>query len=150
VRHDAQLPVYEIADGDPVRPGAVYIAPANAQTTVAADRRFHLDEGHCRGDPLMLSVGEVYGARCLALVLSGHLRDGAAGLRRIKQSGGRGFVQSPASADADGMPLAAMATGCYDFVLPPEQLLAALVAFVSVPGAAELLGVRGHPNAVGV
>jgi len=45
------------------------------------------------------------------------------------------------------MPLAAMATGCYDFVLEPPQLSAALTALVAVPGAAELFTVRAHPVA---
>ena len=80
------------------------------------------------------------------MVLSGGLRDGAAGLCRIKHAGGRGLIQAPATAEADSMPLAAMATGCYDFVLAPGQLAAALVALVAVPGAAELLRVRAHPH----
>jgi len=48
---------------------------------------------------------------------------------------------------ADAMPLAAMATGCYDFVLAPQQLGAALIALVTVPGAADLFTVRAHPLA---
>jgi hypothetical protein len=43
------------------------------------------------------------------------------------------------------MPLAAMATGSFDFVLPPAQLSAALAALVTVPGAADLFGVRANP-----
>jgi hypothetical protein len=43
------------------------------------------------------------------------------------------------------MPTAAMSTGCYDFVLAPERLARAVVALACVPGAADLLTVRGHP-----
>jgi two-component system chemotaxis response regulator CheB len=50
-------------------------------------------------------------------------------------------------AEANGMPLAAMATGCYDFVLAPQQLSAAVIVLVAVPGAAGLFGVRAHPVA---
>ncbi len=39
------------------------------------------------------------------------------------------------------MPAAAIATGCVDFVLPPERIAAALVALTMVPGAADLFKV---------
>jgi two-component system chemotaxis response regulator CheB len=96
----------------------------------------------------MSTVAEAYGPAALGVVLSGRLRDGAAGLRAIKWAGGRGLIQAPSSAEADGMPLSAMATGCYDFVLSPAQLQAAIVTLVTVPGAAELFGVRAHPVAI--
>jgi two-component system chemotaxis response regulator CheB len=147
LRYHARLPVEEVADGAPVRPGRIYIAPADAQTEVGADRAFRLTGGRCLADPLLAAVAEAYGPTALAVILSGRLRDGAQGLRRIKHAGGRGLVQAPESAAADGMPFAAMATGCYDFVLSPPQLHSAIVSLVAVPGAADLLGVRTHPVA---
>jgi two-component system chemotaxis response regulator CheB len=147
LRHHARLPVHEIADGDSVRSGAIHVAPAGAQTTVGADRRFRLTDGRCLGDPLLAGVAEAYGPAALAVILSGRLHDGAAGLRRIKQAGGRGLIQAPETATVDAMPVAAMATGCYDFVLAPAPLRAALITLVAVPGAAELLAVRTHPVA---
>lgn len=147
LRYHARLPVHEVADGDPVRAGAIHVAPADAQTTIGDQRTFRLTDGRCLADPLLSGVADAYGPAALAVILSGHLRDGAAGLRRIKQAGGRGLIQAPETAAADGMPVAAMATGCYDFVLSPTQLRAALVTLVAVPGAAELLAVRTHPVA---
>jgi two-component system, chemotaxis family, protein-glutamate methylesterase/glutaminase len=145
LRRTASLPVREVGDGDPVAPGVIHVPVAGAQTTIAADRRFRVAEGPCIGDPLMATAAEVYGAAALGVVLSGRLRDGAEGLCRIKWAGGRALVQSPGTSEADGMPWAALATGCYDFVLPPAGLRAALVTLVAVPGAAELFGVRAHP-----
>ena len=46
------------------------------------------------------------------------------------------------------MPLAAIATGCVDFVLPPERIAVALSAFVMVPGAADLFHVPTAPWAL--
>jgi chemotaxis response regulator CheB len=146
VRRYAGLPVHEVHDGDRVQRG-VWVPPAGVQTTIGLDRRFHLSDGPCAGDPLMESVAEAYGAASLGVVLSGRLRDGAEGLRQIKRAGGRGLIQAPETAEADDMPLAALATGCYDFALAPRALGAALVALVAVPGAADLFGVRGHPVA---
>jgi two-component system chemotaxis response regulator CheB len=145
LRRTARLPVREVGDGDPVAPGIIHVPVAGAQTTIGTDRRFHVAEGSCTGDPLMATAAEVYGPASLGVVLSGRLRDGATGLCRIKWAGGRGLVQSPETAEADGMPWAALATGCYDFVLPPAGHAAALVTLVAVPGAADLFGVRAHP-----
>lgn len=52
------------------------------------------------------------------------------------------MVQDPQSADAPSMPNAALATGCVDFVLPPEGLAHAIVAMCAVAGASELFRVR--------
>jgi two-component system chemotaxis response regulator CheB len=147
LRYRAQLPVREVRDGDALRPGTIYVPPADGMTTVAADRSFRVREGRCLGDPLMTAVAQVYGPAAVGVVLSGRLGDGAAGLQAIKWAGGLGLIQAPETAEADGMPLAAMATGCYDYVLSPAHLQAALVALIAVPGAAELLGVRAHPVA---
>ena len=147
LRRRAALPVQEVRDGDPVAPGVIHVPVAGALTTIGADRRFRVGEGACIGDPLMATAADAYGAGTLGVVLSGRLRDGAAGLREIKWVGGRGLVQSPETAEADGMPSAALASGCYDFVLPPDGLAAALVTLVAVPGAAELFSVRAHPVA---
>ena len=145
VRRWSELPVASVVDGDAVEPGAIYVAPPEAQTVVGADRRFALREGRCAGDPLLSSVADVYGSRSIAVILSGRLADGAVGVRHVKEAGGRGLVQAPRSAEAPAMPLAAMATGCYDFALTPQRIADALVAFVMVRGAADLLGVRSHP-----
>jgi chemotaxis response regulator CheB len=125
----------------------VYVPAADAETTIRADRTFALAAGRCVADPLMASAASAYGPAALGVVLSGRLSDGAAGLWKIKQAGGRALVQAPHTAEADSMPLAAMATGCYDFVLAPKHLGAALTALVAVPGAADLFGVRAHPAA---
>lgn len=147
LRYHARLPVEEIVAGAPVQPRRIHVAPPDAQTTVHADRTFGLADGRCLADPVLAGVAEVYGPAALAVILSGRLRDGAAGLRQIKRAGGRGLVQAPETAEADSMPLAAMATGCYDFALCPAQLQAAVVSLVAVPGAADLFGVRPHPVA---
>jgi two-component system chemotaxis response regulator CheB len=143
--YHARIAVRDVRDGEPVQAGVVHVAPAAATTTIAGDGTFRVADGRCAADPLMASAADVYGSGVLGVVLSGRLRDGAEGLRRIKQAGGRGLVQAPATAEADAMPLAALATGCYDFELAPPQLRDALMVLVAVPGAADLLAVRAHP-----
>ena len=58
----------------------------------------------------------------MAVVLSGGGSDGALGIRSVKEAGGVILVQSPQDAAHDSMPLAAIATGVVDFVLPARDL----------------------------
>jgi two-component system chemotaxis response regulator CheB len=92
------------------------------------------------------SAADVYGPTVLGVVLSSRLRDRREGLRQIRRAGGRGVIQAPETAEAAGMPVAAMGDGVLRLrALSPRELQAALAALVAVPGAAELLSVRGHP-----
>ena len=61
---------------------------------------------------------------------SGGGSDGALGIRSVKEAGGVILVQSPQDAAHDSMPLAAIATGVVDFVLPARDLARRVVAVV--------------------
>jgi two-component system chemotaxis response regulator CheB len=79
------------------------------------------------------------------VILTGRLADGANGCRAVKRNGGRVLVQDPATAEASSMPAHAIATGCVDFVLPPDRLASAVLALTTAPGGAELLTVPVPP-----
>jgi two-component system, chemotaxis family, protein-glutamate methylesterase/glutaminase len=152
LRRSTALPVAEAVSGVELAPGRLYVAPARGLLDVA-DGRLHIrtpTAGDRRpGDWLLRSVAASYGPRAIAAVLTGRLDDGAAGASAVKAAGGRVLVQDPRSAECASMPLAALATGCFDFVLEPRRIGEALVALTSVPGAAELFAVRSHPWAYG-
>lgn len=93
------------------------------------------------GDALLASAARAIGPGLIAVVLTGMLRDGAEGVRSVKRHGGRVLVQDPATAEAPGMPLSAIATGCIDFVLPLPHIAPALMALTLAPGGGELLAV---------
>jgi two-component system chemotaxis response regulator CheB len=61
-------------------------------------------------------------------VLTGTGRDGDAGVSAIKAAGGTVIAQDPETCEFLGMPAAAIATGCVDYVLPLEGIGPALVA----------------------
>jgi two-component system, chemotaxis family, protein-glutamate methylesterase/glutaminase len=150
LRLRTEMEVRDAIDGERIQAGVFYVAPADAQLTIdeACTLRFAagLDgESRCLGDPLLRSVADVYGARAIGVVLSGRLSDGAAGARDLRAAGGRVLVQDPATATCPSMPQATMATGCFDLVLEPARIGDALVALVTVPGAAQLFEVRAHP-----
>jgi two-component system, chemotaxis family, protein-glutamate methylesterase/glutaminase len=139
------LDVLPGVDGAPLEPGTLTVPPADARVGVTAERRLSLSEadpGLGLADGLLASAAEVYGPRALAIVLTGRLRDGTQGVRAVKASGGRVIVQDPASAEQASMPWNALATGCVDLVLDLPRIADALLALVTVPGAADLFAVR--------
>ena len=143
------VPVRMVQTGQRPRPGTSHVAPASAQVTLRGDGSFALAPGEpCRADPFLVSAARCHRGALLAVVLSGRLRDGAAGIREVKRLGGWVLAQHPASAHTPSMPEAALATGCVDHALAPASLGAALVALVGVPGAADLFRVRPNVGAV--
>ncbi|HJQ98944.1 MAG TPA: CheR family methyltransferase, partial [Candidatus Polarisedimenticolaceae bacterium] len=125
------------ADG--VRPEAdnVYVARAEDVLTLenGAFRTQPRDGGLRPGiqtvDLFFESLAVDRGPRAIAVVLSGTGMDGAAGALRIRQEGGVVLVQDPITALHDGMPLAAVAGGSADHVLPVGAMEQQLVACAS-------------------
>jgi two-component system, chemotaxis family, protein-glutamate methylesterase/glutaminase len=106
------LPVLEAGDKQRPAPGHVYIAPAGYHLLID-DEEFSLsvDEpvNYARPsiDVLFESASESFGARTIAVVLSGASRDGSEGARAVLERGGRVIVQDPAEAECRVMPAAA-------------------------------------------
>ncbi|MDP1928868.1 MAG: CheR family methyltransferase [Thiobacillus sp.] len=69
--------------------------------------------------------------RAICIVLSGTGSDGTLGLRAIKGEAGMVMAQTPASAEYDGMPRSAIATGLVDYVLTPAEMPAQLIAYAT-------------------
>lgn len=147
IQQTSSLTVRLARHGDAICPATVYLAPPDYHLLVDSERHLSLERGprvkFCRpsAEPLFASVAAAYRSRALGVVLTGCNTDGAIGTQLIKWLGGRVLVQDPAGARASGMPRAAIATGCVDFVLPLERIADALIALVMAPGAAEFLRV---------
>ncbi len=141
-RH-SRLPVRTAADKQPLESPGVNVVPHGHGAIVDSERSLRLVEvDHMRpGDAMLVSVAEVLGPAAVAVVLTGMLSDGAAGVRAVKRQGGRVLVEDPSTARAGGMPSSAIATGCVDFVLPLRRIGGALVALAMAPGGADLLAV---------
>jgi len=126
------LRVKEAAETDRVAPGQVYIAPPNRHLLVNADRSVSLTQTELvhfvrpSADLLFESAAAAFRERVIAVVLSGSGEDGAMGVRAVKKMGGTVIVQDQRSADFDGMPRAAIATGAADFVLALDEIAPAL------------------------
>jgi two-component system chemotaxis response regulator CheB len=136
LRRHSHLAVTQAIDGEPAEAGRVYVAAPDRHLTTRPGRLVFSDMPRVRFsrpsiDVLFASVAAAYGHRAVAVVLSGTGRDGAAGVRAIKESGGTTIVQDPRTAAHPGMPEAARATGCADYVVPLEAIGPALVALAS-------------------
>ena len=125
--------VKQATHGEPILPGFVYIAPPDEHLLVgpgkiqlAHSQLVHFSRPSI--DLLFESVAGMYGSRSIGVVLSGSNRDGAVGIRTIKEAGGTTVAQDPSSAEFRIMPQAALATGCIDFVVPISGLADVLVA----------------------
>jgi two-component system, chemotaxis family, protein-glutamate methylesterase/glutaminase len=149
LRQQTRLRVRRPSTGERLQPGSLYVCPADAQLVFARHRRLDLEpleQGRTpTADRVMQSAAAVHGGAVLAVVLSGRLDDGAAGVRAVKAAGGRVIVQDPRTAAHASMPIAALATGCADACLPPRSIADAMGAFVGVPGAAALFATRPAP-----
>ena len=140
------LPVQVAEHGGAADRAGVTVVPPQTTATIDESGKWALAGSTTAmrpGDALLLSSAQT--TVTIAVILTGSLADGADGCRAVKRGGGRVLVQDPATARASGMPATAIATGCADFVLPPDRLASALLALTTAPGAAELLTVPLPP-----
>ena len=115
-----------------IRPGRVIVAPGDAHMRVVA-----LGDGGAAVrlvgdpvpngcmpsvDPMFESVSEVFGAKALAVVLSGMGRDGSEGVKRILAARGRVLVQDQDSSVVWGMPGTIAGNGDASAILPPDEI----------------------------
>jgi two-component system chemotaxis response regulator CheB len=109
-----RLPAGFATDGEELARGRIYVAPANHHMLVD-DGHIHLSKGPPESghrpaiDPLFRSAARAAGPRCIGVVMSGLLDDGASGLHMIRDYGGVTVVQDPGDASYPSMPNAALA-----------------------------------------
>ncbi|MFB3885946.1 MAG: chemotaxis response regulator protein-glutamate methylesterase [Thermodesulfobacteriota bacterium] len=121
---------------EPVRPGVAYIAPDNVHMKVEDGGRIALSNepacgGHKpSGDVLLESVAKAYGKGSVAAILTGMGRDGAMGMKAIKQCHGKTIAQNEKSCVVFGMPHEAIELNVIDKVLPLERIADEIVYMV--------------------
>lgn len=116
-----QMTVVSATDGEPLRPGRVYVCVGDRHLLVGDGhvqvRRGPRENGHRpAADPLFRSAAGYYGRRAIGVILSGTLSDGTAGLGALRRQGGVAIVQDPADALYDGMPSSALEYVGADYV----------------------------------
>jgi two-component system chemotaxis response regulator CheB len=81
-------------------------------------------------DIAMASAARAYGDGALGVLLTGAGTDGARGMKRIKDAGGRTVAEDPATCLAPGMPQAAIDLGCIDQVVPLFRVAQTIIAMI--------------------
>ena len=133
------MPVHEIQDGMPVKPGHVYVIAPNAEVSLRDGAFAVVARGHRVGkvplpiDVFFRALAANRHAQAIGVVLSGTASDGTEGLRAIKAEGGVALVQDPDTARFSGMPESAMASGVVDLALAIPELAKELTRLARHP-----------------
>jgi two-component system, chemotaxis family, protein-glutamate methylesterase/glutaminase len=127
------MTVYEAQDGQHIRPGHVYIAPGDQHLVVVrSGARWicKLDDGppvnrHKPSvDVLFRSVAQQAGHNAIGVILTGMGKDGALGLKEMREAGSPTIAQDEATSVVWGMPGEAVAIGGAAEVLPLQRIAA--------------------------
>ena len=118
-------------DGMPLLADQIYVAPGDAHLTLEPARNgavVRLTHGRSSSgcmpsvDPMLASVGSIYGGTALGVVLTGMGRDGVEGAATLISCGGSVIAQDEASCAVWGMPRAILEAGLASAVLPPDKI----------------------------
>jgi two-component system chemotaxis response regulator CheB len=121
------MPVKLITERLDIQPNHVFIIPEQCD--------LHILNGEFRLKPIskprgwpdvitvfLRSLTQHWGGKLIAVIVSGYDGDGAAALCGIKEVGGITIAQKLDTAKQPDMPESAIASGCIDFVLSPEEI----------------------------
>ena len=130
-----KMPVELITEKLDIQPNHVFIIPEK--------RDLHVLNGEFRLKPIskprgwpdvitvfMMSLTQNWDGKLIAVIVSGYDGDGADAMCRIKETGGITIAQKPDTAKQPDMPESAIASGCIDFVLAPEEIAKKIIQIV--------------------
>lgn len=103
------MPCKEAEDGEPIRPGHIYVAAPDHHMLISKGRLM-ISKGARENrwrpaiDPLFRSAAVAFGPRVMGVILTGNLNDGTAGMEAVRRCGGTCMVQDPNDALYPEMP----------------------------------------------
>jgi two-component system chemotaxis response regulator CheB len=131
------LEVKEAEDGEPINRGVAYVAPAGRHLLAVPGGRLTLDGGPAiegqrpSVDVLFNSVQREYGASAIGVLLTGMGRDGAQGLKKLRDCGALTIAQDKETSVVYGMPRAAAELGAAAKVLPIQSIAGELIRLMT-------------------
>jgi two-component system, chemotaxis family, CheB/CheR fusion protein len=134
-RHSA-MPVQKAEDGVVVHANNVYLLPPRKEIIIRGGRLVLTDKDPEQAltlpiDRFFRSLAQDVRDRAVAIVLSGSGSDGSRGIVEVKRAGGLVLAESAETANFDGMPLSARATGAVDHVCSPQAMARLLTALAT-------------------
>ncbi len=126
-------PVIEPNDKQNIRPGEVYLAPANYHlclelgNTLSLSTEPVINNSRPAIDLTFETASYVYKQKLIGILLSGANKDGAWGMKKIKDRGGMTIIQDPNECVIDTMPVAAQKITSIDYTLSVDKIIEFLI-----------------------
>jgi len=123
------IQVTEPYDKESIKKGGVYLAPANYHMSVELGNYFALSTEEMVNnsrpaiDITLGTCAYVYKEKLIGILLSGANRDGAMGMKAIKDRKGLTIVQEPSECMIETMPKAALSVTEIDYILKVDQII---------------------------
>ena len=154
LKRHTNMAVKRVMEQMPLTPNTLFLIPPG-QNLVLLEEYLHLipqarEEGHQPNFPIDLFFQSLAAAKrehAISIILSGTGGDGSRGIQDVSKQGGIVLVQNPTTAEFDGMPQNAIATGVVDLILSPGEL--AQVANQLITSPIDLQAFR-HEQATGL
>jgi two-component system chemotaxis response regulator CheB len=121
--------VVEPDDKDAMKKGKVYVAPSNYHlgfeigNTFALSTEEMINNSRPAIDITFETAAYVFREKMVGILLTGANKDGAFGMKSVKEAGGLTIVQEPSECTIDTMPKAAMAATKIDYVMKVEEIV---------------------------
>lgn len=125
----SSIQVVEPVDKEQIKPGIAYLAPANYHMFVELGNRIALSTeesvNHSRPsiDLTFITAAQAYREKLIGIILSGANKDGAAGLKKLKDLGGTAIVQDPQECQVKTMTESSLKLTNVDHVLNTSQII---------------------------
>jgi len=125
--------VIEPYDKESIKRGKVYLAPANYHLSIELGHYFSLSTEEMVNnsrpsiDISLETASFTYKNKLIGILLSGANKDGAHGMKKIKDNGGFTVVQDPAECMIDTMPTAALEMTKIDHTLSVDNIIKLLI-----------------------
>ena len=131
-----KMPVELITERLDIQPNHVFIIPEKRDLHVLDDEFRLKPISKPRGWPNVItiflsSLVKNWDGKLIAVIVSGYDGDGSEALCAIKEAGGITIAQKPETAAQPDMPESAIASGCIDFILSPEDIAKEIVRIAS-------------------
>jgi len=129
----SSIKIIEPDDKEIVRKGKAYLAPANYHmyfefgNYIALSTEASVNHSRPSIDISFASAAQVYGSKMVGVILSGANKDGALGLKKIKENGGLTIVQDPDECQVRTMTEAAIETTEVDYIYNSKKIINFLI-----------------------
>lgn len=128
LKNETTLPVIEVTDNLKIQKNNIYVLTPKHNIEVHGDDIVLIERAQGRQlnlpiDIFFTSAAKEWQSDVIGVILTGTGGDGSKGIIEIKKQGGQVYIQDPGEAPFNGMPLKAIETKSYDFILPVGDIV---------------------------